>query len=329
MNLPRSARISLAPVLMSSLLVALPAAAQLSISGEATAYAYHSRDFGYQDSSDGDQIAVWGPNAFPRFGVRADSDGQDQLYNANARSWAELSAGGIHLFARSQSVSSMIEQRYTNSYGFAYGLITDNFGLTVPNVAPGAVFTATVNVRVDGNAWAISTPSSRAQGSQSEAAGFSYWASWVQVKQGSSGPTLAETRSREDCDFRSSASPAGGCKSEGGIGLKTLTFQLVNGGAPVQLLMGAWVRAGTSVYQMEEGSFNADSQSDMGHTLAWAGITELRDANGVLVSDFSAFSVGSGFDYRNAYVAAVPEHGTLALFAAGLALLGLQRRRRA
>ena len=72
----------------------------------------------------------------------------------------------------------------------------------------------------------------------------------------------------------------------------------------------------------------ADSLADMGHTLAWAGVTELRDADGALVGDYSLLSDSSGFDYRHAYVSAVPDAPQAALLAAGLALIGVVRRRR-
>lgn len=63
---------------------------------------------------------------------------------------------------------------------------------------------------------------------------------------------------------------------------------------------------------------------DFGHTLAWAGILELRDAHGQLVTDFELTSL-SGTDYRNAIVP-VPEPGSSLPALASLAALAWRRR---
>jgi hypothetical protein len=68
---------------------------------------------------------------------------------------------------------------------------------------------------------------------------------------------------------------------------------------------------------------------DLGHSLYWAGISELRDADGNLITDFSLVS-DSGTDYRQSFVpvSAVPVPAAVWLFGSGLVgLLGFNRKR--
>jgi hypothetical protein len=96
---------------------------------------------------------------------------------------------------------------------------------------------------------------------------------------------------------------------------------MTNGGPQAQLVLHA--RARSTSFAAIQGGGNAVSSgvSNLAHTVAWGGISELRDPGGVLVDDFSAFSTSNGIDYRHAYVSAVPESGTAALRAAGLLVL--------
>jgi MYXO-CTERM domain-containing protein len=71
-----------------------------------------------------------------------------------------------------------------------------------------------------------------------------------------------------------------------------------------------------------------DAGADLGSTIAWAGITNLKDANGNAITDFSAVSTTSGFDYRKGYVSAVPLPPSAALLATAVAGLAAWRQRR-
>jgi len=71
------------------------------------------------------------------------------------------------------------------------------------------------------------------------------------------------------------------------------------------------------------------TQADYGHTVTWGGLSEVRDELGNQITDFSALSGSSGFDFAHATpaVSNVPEPGVFALMLAGLAA-GIQVARR-
>lgn len=313
---------------LMGLLGSMPALAQVHLYAEVAAWANHTRLDTGQNFSDSDLVSVDGAGPFARLSVIADSDRQPNLYNGLGIAWAEVGRGGVHVYAQSQSVSSSIFQEHTVGSARATGIVTDRFGLNVPGVAAGSLFTVTAQVRIDGNAWASTLPTWSGVYNANQVAAFSYWQSWVKLSQGANGPTLAELRARQDCDHRTTGGAPLGCVGSGLTGLQTISFQIINQGPQVQLYLNASLSAGTSNYQRDHGQLLADSGADMGHTLAWAGVSELRDASGALVGNFSLLSDSSGFDYRNAYVSAVPEAPPAALLAAGLALIGMLRRRR-
>jgi hypothetical protein len=74
------------------------------------------------------------------------------------------------------------------------------------------------------------------------------------------------------------------------------------------------------------GSSGATFESNLSNTIGWGGIVNVFDANGHELTDYSAISATSGFDYRQSSL--VPEPQTLILMLAGLISIGICRRRR-
>lgn len=77
------------------------------------------------------------------------------------------------------------------------------------------------------------------------------------------------------------------------------------------------------------GTVSSNSLADFSNTLGWGGISALHDSNGDPI-DLARLQLASdsGFDYRQAYVSAVPEPATAALWLASLTGLVFQLRRR-
>lgn len=93
-------------------------------------------------------------------------------------------------------------------------------------------------------------------------------------------------------------------------------------GSTVSFSLGgtAWssVSLGTTPYEPSSGQIAAFS--DLGHTIGWGGIVSLTTTDGVAINDFTALG-DSGFDYRSAYAAVVPEPAQAHLMLCGVLVL--------
>jgi hypothetical protein len=110
-----------------------------------------------------------------------------------------------------------------------------------------------------------------------------------------------------------------------GFGYRTYTANIVLG-QDVSTVMSIY--SGISVNAGGYGGSFVEAASDLGHTVTWRGITGLS-VGGVEVTDFSALSATSGFDFRRGVVdtAGVPEPQTWMLLIAGIGMVGAVLRR--
>lgn len=94
-------------------------------------------------------------------------------------------------------------------------------------------------------------------------------------------------------------------------------------GQPISMSASLYVLAGISV--INNGS-SARAEAEYGHTLRWGGITEVRNTAGNAISNYTALSDTSTFNY--ALPAPVPEPGAMWMLGAGLSALAFLLRLR-
>jgi hypothetical protein len=304
------------------------AQAQTSFYSWASAYGGHSVDRGdpFEAYAYQEREGVAPPGRLQAF---ADSDPSSVPMSGTASAWSQVDIAGVHLYA--QSFSSAVHAPASRASGDAQakGFFSDYFALGVPSYAAGTVFTVTAQVRSDGYTAAWTDPSpSVLPPSDNRGDAVTSWQSWIRVI-GANQQNLAEVRAGQSCVERTYPGTPGFCVDDGQIGLATVSFQLTNFGAPVQLDIRGWASATTSAVIDGFGMISGHGVTDLSNTVAWAGITALHDGSGALIRDYTALSSSSGFDYRNAYASAVPEPGTsVLLLAGGLGVFWVARRRR-
>ena len=212
----------------------------------------------------------------------------------HASSTAVADSSGCCSTARSSSVASA-------SYA-------DSFILGSSTIAPGTFGVLTFDILANG--------STDGGGTGPAWAGVSYWVARAIVNG-----TVYQT------SFEHRATGADGVTDTGdGFGLYTFAANVVFGQpVNVQLL----VNAGASAL-VAPGNI-AQFSADLSHTVSWEGIRSLT-VGGVEVTDFTAVSGDTGFDFARGYgaggVTAVPELSIWATLILGFAGCGAALRRR-
>ena len=233
--------------------------------------------------------------------------------------WASAGTGGVHASAIGHSnVAGAPGGAISYGSGRAHAQYADFFTLDVPGYAAGTMFTMTVPIRIDASQSYLGNSSPF--GAFHEA--VSSWEASASLFQWVTGGQQVSLSERGSCAVNVYGTGCTGSTPD----TRLLHFSMPN--RSWQALVSLTVAAIASGYAYDSygGSAFATGISNLSHTVAWGGIAELRDPNGLLVTDFSAPSASNGFDYRYAYVTAVPEAPASALLALGLGTLWARRR---
>jgi hypothetical protein len=234
---------------------------------------------------------------------------------------ATTNAGGVHLtaVATAQVISTGAAVTVYSS-AEARGGFSDRFVISAPGLAAGSAGTATVALVLSGAPGNSGSPATVPEGQGWGTA--SSWTARFSLFANADGVTWEGRRSYN-------VEPAGS-STEGDATFGTLAFALpIVFGAPLDVSLSGVVeaRAGaSSVIPGNAAVLDAVAAMNLGNTIAWGGIIDLRDAGGAAVTNFDAISADTSFDYAHAYVVPEPAAGVL-LLAACLGAPGLVTRR--
>ena len=243
-----------------------------------------------------------------------------------ADAWSLVQTAGIHLNAWSSSTVSGGDT-YSYSAAYASGSFSDQFALSSPFAATGSSGFATVAFSVSGSLrdtfWGPSvTGNNYLWGRSSEE-----WRAGFQLRN-----TANQGLAWEGFQRQSMTNGASDLMGNAVPGTFFFTMPVVFGQALNLSIYGtvqAFSSTQNSYGQTNVSGVDAMGEASFGNTIAWGGIVDLRDANGVAITDFNALSADTGFNYANAYVAAVPVPAAVWLFGSGLlGLVGVARRGR-
>lgn len=241
----------------------------------------------------------------------------------HSAAWSRPEAGGLHLstVASASVMSSDWLSPSPNASGNtnASTLFRDVFQFVVPLAAPGTPFTVTAQIRVDASVMVDGLLLDTASPSFFNAS--SAWETRVSMTSGAGW--ILQDQHQGSCQW----GPAGQVCSGTSPGMVDVVFVLYTG-ANVVFEMSASANSIAGSFLAGPGGASAGASADIGHTLAWGGVQQVRDAGGNPVDTYAMTGMGSGFDFRQAYVTAVPEAPSLMLWLAGLATVAVRRARR-
>lgn len=229
--------------------------------------------------------------------------------------WAKTSAsaadGMLKTYAWAQAISTAPGCcSGGGAAGSARAAFQDNFVVRSSQYADGTMATLTARILIDG-AFPMTTSGG-------------YWSSIQSWSWNFGLSGLAWTDS-----FSQYGDATNGVWTVGnGFGYRTYTANIILGQATTTRMdMTASISANAGGFG---GSF-VEVASDLGHTVTWRGITSLT-INGQQVTDFTALSTTTGFDFRTGIVdpptGGVPEPASWAMLIVGFGLTGASMRRR-
>jgi hypothetical protein len=242
------------------------------------------------------------------------------ILNANAGAGSAFSsasfmatAGGVHVGAVASATAggSPGWGSGASSFSTADAVSYDSFIVTAAGYAPGTVFTVHASVYMTGSVGAMGFRSP--SGGEGSYDAVSSWQAEVHIANETMLFPLQQQASSNCWD---SLAMGPGC---GGAAFSTLNllFTVANGETTDLALVGH-VRSRSSAGANGEALAGADAWADLGHTIGWGGISSVLDDAGNPIGTYTALSATSGFDYRNAYVSAVPEPRIAVLLFTGI-----------
>lgn len=283
--------------------------------------------------------AVQNTSSSPTAATTAASNQADAQQSAGSSSSSAYAAPGVLKASASSTASATYSGNLPNLWGSgasgssqAVAQSLDSFALHAPGIASGTRGTLTFSIVTSGGlaggGVVHGEPSSEEK---------SQWTANFAVSSTLNGGSFGSAtwhggEYRNDADWRNAVvltdlSVDG--KPSLGSHQFTIPFafdQPINVSMVVDVVAAA--SAGSSCSSVSSGvlctSNGVMSSADFSHTVYWAGISSVKDANGQLVSQFSALSADSGLDYA---ISAVPEPGTGLLLSLGLGGAALLRRR--
>jgi hypothetical protein len=203
----------------------------------------------------------------------------------------------------------------------ATGALSDVFELNAAGYAPGTMVAMTFAIDVSGVFGGGGTTLGGGVLSASSWSGNAWWRATTQLD----GYGFEQSQSL----FRNSAGANDVIGSD--MGTATYTVNVYLGSHSVTLRAETYATASASAFTHSADGASTWASSvfaaDLGNTVGWGGILGLSTLDGTAITDFTAVSSTSGFNYANAY-SAVPVPSAVWLFGSGLlGLFGVMRRK--
>jgi hypothetical protein len=255
-----------------------------------------------------------GTSASPVTLLSTSSFADEAVSQSSGYAFASAGVGALKGYSTASAVVyPTLESRGAIGSGDTRAEYRDSFFLSAPGVAAGTVGVMTADVLLDGFL------SGGLVGSQF-ARGEARWAAQVFVND-----SFAFYNRQLYGDV-----VGGGSETGDVAALQMPTFQVVFGQMN-EIVMSLQTVAGASALVNFAGSTETRSAaftSDFGSTLTWEGIRNLT-VDGRAVTDFTAISGDTGFDFRRGFgaVAPVPEPATWAIMVLGFGFIGACIRR--